>query len=69
MLERIKQIFFTALLAGVMLATQAGAFEMPAPPRIPVVPGQIIVGVEPGIAIDDIAGAAGNDVRVFEETN
>ncbi len=60
MLERIGQIFFTALLAGVMLtAHQAGAFEMPAPPRIPVVPGQIIVGVEPGVAIDDIAGAAG----------
>ena len=60
MLERIRQIFFTALLAGVMLtAHQAVAFEMPAPPRIPVVPGQIIVGVEPGIAIDDIAGAAG----------
>ena len=59
MSERIEQIFFTALLAGVMLATQAGAFEMPAPPPIPVVPGQIIVGVEPGVAIDDIAGAAG----------
>ena len=60
MLERIKQIFFTALLAGVMLtAHQAGAFEMPPPPQIPVVPGQIIVGVEPGVAIDDIAAAAG----------
>ena len=59
MLERIRTIFLTALLAGVMLTAQAGAFEMPAPPRTPVVPGQIIVGVEPGVSIDDIASAAG----------
>ncbi len=40
MLERIQQIFFTALLAGVMLATQAGAPAMAqAPERIDVLIG------------------------------
>ncbi len=40
MLERIKQIFFTALLAGVVLAAQAGAPAIAqAPERIDVLIG------------------------------
>ena len=61
MLERIRQIFFTALLAGVMLATQAGAPAIAqAPERI-----DVLIGFDraPGAAERAVVSGLGGRVK------